>query len=179
MLTRVSPSRPEAFNGDYDELDDWNSSRMDSLANPDDYEEDQYVDESLRYDTYELEQYGDWREYGSYGNVWVPRVYDGWRPYYDGRWNYSPNGWFWVSYEPWGWAPYHYGRWGWGLDFGWYWIPGYTFGPSWVSWYDYGDYIGWCPLNYYNRPIYDNWNYYNNPVKNKTDYRCRQFMDIC
>ncbi len=163
-----SPVKPEAFNGAYDELDNWNSSRMDSLAYRDDYDEDQYVDESLRYDTYELEQYGDWREYGDYGNVWVPRVYDGWRPYYDGRWSYSNSSWFWVSSEPWGWAPYHYGRWGWGLDFGWYWIPGYSFGPSWVSWYDYGDYVGWCPLNYYNRPIYDNWNYHNPIQKQKT-----------
>jgi hypothetical protein len=141
---------------------------MDSLAYDDNYDEDRYVDEGLRYDTYELEQYGDWRTYGSYGNVWVPNVYAGWRPYNDGRWVYAPGGWFWVSYEPWGWAPYHYGRWGWAIDFGWYWIPGYTFGPSWVSWYDYGGYVGWCPLNYYNRPIYNNWNYYNPIQKPKT-----------
>jgi hypothetical protein len=164
-----TPTRPESFNQGYDELDDWNSSRMDSLAYRDDYEEDQYVDESLQYDTYELEQYGDWRSYGAYGNVWVPRMSAGWRPYYDGRWTYGPGGWFWVSYEPWGWAPYHYGRWGWAIDFGWYWVPGYTFGPSWVSWYDYGDYIGWCPLNYYNRPIIvNNWNVYNPIQKPKT-----------
>ncbi len=162
-----SPDTPEAFNGDYDELDDWNSSRMNSLAYRDSYRDESYVDESLYYDTYDLQDYGDWRYYGSYGNVWVPNVYDGWRPYYDGRWTYSPGGWFWVSYEPWGWAPYHYGRWGWAIDFGWYWIPGYTFGPSWVSWYDYGDYIGWCPLNYYNRPIYT-YNYWNPVQKQKT-----------
>lgn len=164
------PAAPEAFNQGYDELDDWNASRMNSMASRDSYDEQQqpYVDESLYYDTYDLQDYGDWRYYGTYGNVWVPHVAVGWRPYYDGRWTYSPGGWFWVSYEPWGWAPYHYGRWGWAIDFGWYWIPGYTFGPSWVSWYDYGDYIGWCPLNYYNRPIYwGNWNdgYYNNPVQ--------------
>jgi hypothetical protein len=164
-----SPSNPENFSGGYDELDDWNSSRMDSLAYRDDNEEERYVDDSLYYDTYELEQYGDWRYYGAYGNVWVPRMSAGWRPYYDGRWSYGPGGWFWVSYEPWGWAPYHYGRWGWAIDFGWYWIPGYTFGPSWVSWYDYGDYIGWCPLNYYNNPIIvNNWNYYNPVQKQKT-----------
>lgn len=171
----ASPATPEAFNEGYDELDDWNASRMNSMASNDSYGDEQqqpYVDESLYYDTYDLQNYGDWRHYGTYGNVWVPHVSVGWRPYYDGRWTYSPGGWFWVSYEPWGWAPYHYGRWGWALDFGWYWIPGYTFGPSWVSWYDYGDYIGWCPLNYYNRPIYwGNWNgghnggYYDNPVQ--------------
>ncbi len=167
----TAPDSPQAFNEGYDELDDWNASRMNSMASNDSdtYGDQQpYVDQSLYYDTYDLQDYGDWRYYGTYGNVWVPHVSVGWRPYYDGRWTYSPGGWFWVSYEPWGWAPYHYGRWGWAIDFGWYWIPGYTFGPSWVSWYDYGDYIGWCPLNYYNRPIYGgNWNnnYYNNPVQ--------------
>jgi hypothetical protein len=169
--TGNAPDAPQAFNEGYDELDDWNASRMNSMASTDTYGDEQqqpYVDQSLYYDTYDLQDYGDWRYYGTYGNVWVPHVSVGWRPYYDGRWSYSPGGWFWVSYEPWGWAPYHYGRWGWAIDFGWYWIPGYTFAPSWVSWYDYGDYIGWCPLNYYNRPIYwGNWNnnYYNNPVQ--------------
>jgi len=167
----TAPSTPEAFNQGYDELDDWNASRMNSMASAEPYGDEQQqppVDESLYYDTYDLQNYGDWRNYGTYGNVWVPHVSVGWRPYYDGRWTYSPGGMFWVSYEPWGWAPYHYGRWGWAIDFGWYWIPGYTFGPSWVSWYDYGDYIGWCPLNYYNRPTYwGNWNnhYYDNPVQ--------------
>ncbi|HEY7159640.1 MAG TPA: DUF6600 domain-containing protein, partial [Acidobacteriota bacterium] len=172
----TAPATPEAFNQGYDELDDWNASRMNLMASNDSYGDEQpYVDESLQYETNDLQNYGDWRYYGNYGNVWVPNVSVGWRPYNDGRWTYSPGGWFWVSYEPWGWAPYHYGRWGWSLDFGWYWIPGYTFGPSWVSWYDYGDYIGWCPLNYYNRPIYwGNWNghydgHYDNPVqKQKT-----------
>ena len=115
------------------------------------------VGDSLYYDTSDLNNYGDWRTYGDYGNVWVPHMYAGWRPYNDGRWLYTNGSYFWASYEPWGWAPYHYGRWDWSLDFGWYWIPGYTFAPAWVSWYDYGDYIGWCPLNYHNYPVY----YYN------------------
>lgn len=158
------PERPEAYEGRYDELDDWNQSRMDTYARNDYGGGDRYVDEDIYYDSSELDNYGDWRQYEDYGNVWVPNVSSGWRPYYDGRWSYSNSSWFWVSNEPWGWAPYHYGRWGWSPAFGWYWIPGNVFGPSWVSWYDYGDYIGWCPLNYYNRPIYayNNYNNYNN-----------------
>jgi hypothetical protein len=152
-----SPDSPEVFDSDYDELDDWNESRMDAYLNDgrDQYndEHDRYVDDSLYYDTYDLNNYGDWRAYSNYGNVWIPRVSYGWRPYDDGRWMSVNDGWFWVSNEPWGWTPYHYGRWGWGLDIGWYWIPGYAFAPSWVSWYDYGDYLGWCPLNYWNRPV--------------------------
>ena len=35
----------------------------------------------------------------------------GWRPYWHGRWAYTPSGLTWVSYEPWGWVPYHYGSW--------------------------------------------------------------------
>lgn len=160
---RSTPESPEVFDRDYDEFDDWNESRMDSsMDRYSNYRDDRYVDDSIYYDAYDLYDYGDWRSYGSFGNVWIPRVSYGWRPYNDGRWMYFNSGWFWQSYEPWGWAPYHYGRWGWGLDIGWYWIPGYTFAPSWVSWYDYGDYLGWCPLNYWNRPIffYDHRNNY-------------------
>ena len=73
---------------------------------------------------------------------------------------YFNSAWFWVSAEPWGWTPYHYGRWGWSVGLGWYWIPGNTFAPAYVSWYSYGDYVGWCPLNYYNSPIYYD-GYYN------------------
>ncbi len=163
------PGRPEAYEGRYDEFDDWNQSRMNSYAR-NDYGRDQYVDEDIYYDSEELDDYGDWRQYEDYGNVWVPNVSYGWRPYNDGRWSYCNNSWFWTSYEPWGWAPYHYGRWGWSGSFGWYWIPGNVFAPAWVSWYDYGDYIGWCPLNYYNRPVfaYNNYNNYNRyPVVQK------------
>ncbi len=154
-----APEQPEPFYGNSDDLDQWNQSRMDSY-NRDfgDYGSANYVDEDIYYDANDLDEYGDWQSYGEYGNVWVPQVDYGWRPYYDGRWDYGNSDWFWVSYEPWGWAPYHYGRWGWGFDIGWYWIPGNVFAPAWVSWYSYGDYIGWCPLNYYNYPNY----YYNN-----------------
>jgi hypothetical protein len=149
-----APESAEVFDRDYDEFDDWNESRMDAELNSyNDSKDDGYVDDSIAYDAYDLHDYGDWRAYGSFGNVWVPHVGYGWRPYNDGRWMYINGGYFWQSYEPWGWTPYHYGRWGWGLDIGWYWIPGYSFAPSYVSWYDYGDYLGWCPLNYYNRPI--------------------------
>jgi|GEM_PF-6471566 len=157
-----SPEAPEAFNNQNDELDDWNQSRMDNYARGSygGYD-DPYVNQDLYYDSYDLSSYGDWRNSGTYGNVWVPHVDYGWRPYNDGRWIYCNTGWFWVSNEPWGWAPYHYGRWGWSVGLGWYWIPGNTFAPAWVSWYSYGDYVGWCPLDYYNYPIYYN-DYYHN-----------------
>jgi Family of unknown function (DUF6600) len=145
----------------FDDLDDWNASRMEAYASGNsEYNGSNNVDQSIYYDAYDLDNYGDWQNYSDYGNVWVPQVPYGWRPYNDGRWLYSGNSWFWVGNEPWGWAPYRYGRWGWGYDIGWYWLPGSVFGPAWVSWYDYGNYIGWSPLDYWNNPIYCN-NYYN------------------
>jgi hypothetical protein len=164
-----SPLEPEQFRGEFDELDEWNAQRMDYYASEDftsGYNND-YVDEDIYYDAYDLGGYGDWRNSGTYGYVWVPHVDYGWRPYYNGRWLYTGGSWFWASYEPWGWAPYHYGRWGWSLDFGWYWIPGNVFAPAWVSWYSYGDYVGWCPLNYYGRPIYYYDDYYRYPAIQK------------
>jgi len=103
----------------------------------------------------ELAYYGQWVYERPYGYVWVPRVYHRtWRPYYNGRWVWYPViGWTWVSYEPWGWCVSHYGRWHWRLGLGWYWIPTRRWGPAWVHWYSGYDYIGWCPLSYYDYPV--------------------------
>jgi hypothetical protein len=83
---------------------------------------------------------------GSYGQVWRPRVAAGWRPYYYGRWEWTNEGWLWVSDEPWGWAAYHYGRWAYDPYYGWLWVPGSEWAPAWVSWRTSGDVIGWAPL---------------------------------
>ena len=173
----TAPETPQAAEK-FDDLDDWNASRMDAYAvqNNNGYDENNgnnqgnYVDQSIYYDSYDLNNYGDWQQYGDYGNVWVPQVSYGWRPYCDGRWQYTNGSYFWVGYEPWGWAPYRYGRWGWGANIGWYWVPGNVFGSAWVSWYDYGDYIGWCPLDYWNRPIFGNSHYWNGHYWNGGNY---------
>jgi len=100
----------------------------------------------LFYDS--LEPHGEWTTIEPYGDCWIPRVYDNdWRPYCDGRWEYTEHGWTWESDEPWGWATYHYGRWILLEDGpGWVWVPGYEWGPAWVAWNDCDDYIGWAPL---------------------------------
>ncbi|HVP91855.1 MAG TPA: DUF6600 domain-containing protein [Terriglobales bacterium] len=102
----------------------------------------------------ELDQNGQWTYEQPYGYVWSPYgVGDGWRPYMYGRWDWYPGlGWNWISSEPWGWSVYHYGRWQWRFGLGWYWIPHWDFGPAWVNWWWDNDYIGWCPLTWYNRP---------------------------
>jgi hypothetical protein len=74
---------------------------------------DMGVSGGVTFDTFydPLSTYGEWVTVGSYGRAWRPRVAVGWRPYYYGRWEWTNEGWLWVSDEPWGWAAYHYGRW--------------------------------------------------------------------
>jgi hypothetical protein len=137
-----------------DGFDDWNGSRDAQLSAR---SEKQYLPSEMGEYEEELDQNGQWVYEGSYGNVWVPNVshYDDWRPYYYGRWVWYPIiGWTWVSSESWGWPVYHYGRWNWRFGLGWYWIPQRHWGPAWVHWWHDRDYIGWCPLTWYNRPGY-------------------------
>jgi len=94
---------------------------------------------------------GNWIDVEGYGYGWQPdlAVNDtNWRPYADGYWAYTDDGWAWVSYEDFGWATYHYGRWANLSDYGWVWFPGedLDWGPAWVSWRTGGDYVGWAPL---------------------------------
>jgi hypothetical protein len=92
---------------------------------------------------------GSWIEVGNYGYCWQPDIAasdSSWRPYADGYWAYTDEGWTWVSYEDFGWATYHYGRWVRLADYGWVWRPGYEWGPAWVSWRFGGGYAGWAPL---------------------------------
>ncbi len=94
---------------------------------------------------------GNWIDVEGYGYGWQPdlAVNDtSWRPYADGYWAYTDDGWTWISYEDFGWATYHYGRWANLADYGWVWFPGedLDWGPAWVSWRTGGDYVGWAPL---------------------------------
>ena len=93
---------------------------------------------------------GNWIDVEGYGYGWQPDVAvndTNWRPYADGYWAYTDDGWTWISYEDFGWATYHYGRWANLADYGWTWFPGtdLDWGPAWVSWRTGGDYVGWAP----------------------------------
>ncbi len=119
----------------------------------------QYVDESIAYEAAHLDRYGSWsRVDGRYG--WRPRVADDWRPYWNGRWSFTPLGMTWVSYEPWGWAPYHYGTWDYVPSYGWTWFPGHRFAPAWVYWYWTDQYAGWVPVGYYSRYYWSSYGRY-------------------
>lgn len=94
-----------------------------------------------------LEPYGEWIEIGYDDYVWRPYKSDSnWRPYGDGRWEWTLHGWYWESYEPFGWATYHYGRWYNDDYYGWVWMPDNVWAPAWVEWRYNDDYIGWAPL---------------------------------
>jgi len=142
---------PGYFNSRSDGFEQWNASR-DSLLAP--KSTTSYLPSDMNEYQEELDQNGRWTYEQPYGYVWSPYgVDDDWRPYMYGRWSWYPNiGWNWISSEPWGWSVYHYGRWHWRFGLGWYWIPQNHWGPGWVNWWWDNDYIGWCPLTWYNRP---------------------------
>jgi len=139
------------FYSSYDDFAQWNGSRDALYAQR---ISRTYLPSELYEYEEELATNGHWVYERPYGYVWVPYVYvQDWRPYFYGRWTWYPIvGWTWVSDEPWGWSVYHYGRWHWRWSIGWYWIPTSIWGPAWVHWYSGYDYIGWCPLSYYNYP---------------------------
>jgi hypothetical protein len=134
-----------------DAFDRWNESRDALFAQR---SSTRYMPSDIDEYEEELDQNGRWAYEQPYGYVWTPSgVDDDWRPYMYGRWEwYAGLGWNWISSEPWGWSVYHYGRWQWRFGLGWYWIPRHEWGPAWVHWWWDSDYIGWCPLSWYDRP---------------------------
>jgi len=143
---------PDNYYSRSDAFDQWNQSRDALFAQR---STTRYLPSDLGDYEEELGQNGRWTYEQPYGNVWIPNgIDDDWRPYMYGHWSwYAGLGWNWISSEPWGWSVYHYGRWSWRFGLGWYWIPQNHWGPAWVHWWWDNDYIGWCPLSYYNRPL--------------------------
>ncbi|MDA0813056.1 MAG: hypothetical protein O3C21_11810, partial [Verrucomicrobia bacterium] len=98
----------------------------------------------------DLAPYGEWLETDVYGSVWQPagigNESSNWRPYSDGAWVDSDEGWEWRSNEPFGEICYHYGRWVLLADCGWVWVPGFDWAPAWVAWRAADGIAGWAPL---------------------------------
>jgi hypothetical protein len=145
-----SPQRFEAHDTD-DDFARWDQQQQEQLVYAED-RQDVLPEEVLPYAA-DFGTYGSWDVHQDYGRVWYPRVDNGWRPYSQGYWDWTPYGWTWIANERWGWATSHYGRWGYWPARGWYWIPGRSWGPGWVSWARGGDYVGWCPLGFGDRPV--------------------------
>ncbi len=157
------PDDPRAVNTlRLDDFDQWCEERYARYLYEDDGREREYaqaVPAPVRHYVTELDSYGDWHWMVNFGWVWRPTIYQvGWRPYFNGYWTWHRHGWTWVAYEPWGWVPYHYGRWHWVTTVGWIWIPGGVYSGAWVSWAVTPTYVGWCPLDFYNQPVYVNVN---------------------
>lgn len=94
-----------------------------------------------------LSPYGHWAEMDELGWVWQPAsIGTDWRPYSDGSWVYTNEGWSFNCSAPWSWAAYHYGRWSFQGTYGWVWVPGTEWAPAWVAWRKSEQYIGWAAL---------------------------------
>jgi hypothetical protein len=132
--------------GGYGALELW-SDQLDRQARQSDVRELR-VAPHLAYAAAPLARHGTWVNVEA-DWYWQPRVASGWRPYWDGRWAWTPSGLHWVSYEPWGWVPYHYGTWCQLAGYGWVWRPGYVYSPAWVYWYVGPSWTGWVPIGYY------------------------------
>ncbi|MGA2362186.1 MAG: DUF6600 domain-containing protein [Candidatus Aminicenantales bacterium] len=114
-----------------------------NIGAPQEYGADMDMDSMYNY----LSPYGSWVNLAPYGPVWTPRHMGyQWRPYSDGHWVMTDDGWTWIANEEWGSIPFHYGRWGYDDGFGWYWVPGTVWAPAWVSWRWSDQYAGWAPL---------------------------------
>src|SRR3989441_4677798 len=153
------PSDPRRFNtARLDGFDRFVESRQEAYLRHDESGPPQNIVEEVPDEVHpymnELSFYGSWRTVPDYGWVWRPIYTGSWGPYINGYWTWCPTGWVWVSYDPWGWAPYHFGRWDFVVDVGWVWIPGRIWSGAWVSFAVGPSYIGWCPLNFYNRPVF-------------------------
>lgn len=137
--------------GAFDSLERW-ARRLDdeaaSALRAENADSSSNLDENLRYQASSLASYGSWVNVEG-TRYWRPRVEAGWRPYWHGRWAYTPAGLTWIAYEPWGWVPFHYGSWNYLDGYGWVWQPGYVWSPAWVYWYWGPSYVGWCPTGFY------------------------------
>jgi uncharacterized protein DUF6600 len=120
----------------------------------------------------DLDNYGTWENYATYGNVWFPTtVAVGWAPYRFGHWVWcGPWGWTWVDDAPWGYAPFHYGRWVY-MSGRWGWCPGAfvrrpVWSPALVGWFGGAGWafstsfgapvFGWVPLSW-GEPFWPHW----------------------
>jgi len=103
--------------------------------------------EDVAYFQEALAPYGQWLPHPRYGQVWRPhRVDRSWRPYTDGRWVLTQDGYVFETEEPWGWATYHYGNWLHTPEHGWVWVPGRTWYPHTCTWRANEEHVGWAPV---------------------------------
>lgn len=166
VLTRRGSSVVRAGERLLVEGDDWPLVSVDTAPAPDLFEDwvrrqddirltqspvtREVLDEPLSYQAADLDEHGQW-VVAEGTRVWKPVVELGWRPYWQGRWHYTPSGLYWLSYDPWSPITYHYGSWDYLPAYGWVWYPGRVYAPAHVYWYWGPSYVAWVPWGYYGR----------------------------
>lgn len=68
------------------------------------------------------------------------------RPYTNGQWIASDEGWYFKAPTPHEEIVHHYGRWAHSPAMGWVWVPGRVRSPAWVDWREDEDNIAWTPV---------------------------------
>ncbi len=148
--------------------DEWNRDMDEQWEDrlQDDGDEQDYLPDSIRHESYSLRENGIWETVyyeGRNCTLWRPLyVSSYWSPYTAGRWTVWYGDQCWIPYEPFGYVTHHYGNWIY-IDgcSRWYWappdchrrygdayFPGIPFAwyPGRVAWIHRGDYVGWIPL---------------------------------
>lgn len=75
--------------------------------------------------------------------VVAPAMY---RPYTNGQWIASDEGWYFKAPTPEEEIVHHYGRWSYSPTMGWVWVPGRVRSPAWVDWREDDNSIAWTPI---------------------------------
>lgn len=152
VWTDDEPSRPERYNtARLDGFDRWSDAQREGRTSG---YSTRYLPPELRVYGGDFDRSGAWQYESAYGYVWYPTVAATWRPYFSGYWASVPHlGWTWIGLDAWSWPTHHYGRWGYARD-RWFWIPDRRWAPAWVSWSSAPGYVGWCPLGWDNRPVF-------------------------
>ena len=89
------------------------------------------------------------------------------KPYTNGQWIYTDEGWYFKAPTPAEETVSHYGRWVNTPSAGWLWVPGRVWSPAWVDWKQDEKYLAWAPLppsvyvvnNTVNVPVIEERNY--------------------
>jgi len=68
------------------------------------------------------------------------------RPYTNGQWIATDEGWYFKAPTPYEEVVHHYGRWAHSPTMGWIWVPGRVRSPAWVDWREDEDNIAWTPV---------------------------------
>lgn len=68
------------------------------------------------------------------------------RPYTNGQWIASDEGWYFKAPTPQEEIVHHYGRWAYSPTMGYVWVPGRVRSPAWVDWREDEDNIAWTPI---------------------------------